>query len=312
MKEGIYKGLKALILSTEKIEGIVLPEYGGKLASLKSLKTGREFLFQSDSSELKLPTYGAAFSDFDSSGFDEMFPSIDATFYPSGKLRGAVIPDHGEVWAMPWDTKPVNDATISLKVTGRCLPYQLSKKVIFDENTITIDYELFNMNDEPLAFIWAAHALLNCDQKKSKIITPSNLTRVMNVERKSQHLGQWGEVYDYPVAKDIYGEKVDLSRFEAAESGNCEKFYFTDNLTDGWCGVEYSDPKEKLIYEFPVNDVPYLGVWKTHGAYKGHYNFALEPCTGAYDDLYLAEKINRASHVAPGEIYTWFLKIRVE
>ena len=97
-----YKGLNAFYLENDQLRLTFLPDYACKLASLVKKSTGREFLFQSPKEKLTLPHYGAPFSQFDSSGFDEVFPSIDACPYPDGEYKNIPVPDHGEVWAMKW------------------------------------------------------------------------------------------------------------------------------------------------------------------------------------------------------------------
>jgi len=48
--------------------------------------------------------YGAVFVDQDMSGWDEMFPTINACTYPApSPYAGITLPDHGEVWVLPWE-----------------------------------------------------------------------------------------------------------------------------------------------------------------------------------------------------------------
>ncbi len=310
IREGIYKGIDSIILENEGLRVEFLPKYGGKMASFYHKRTDREFLFQSDNEELKIPEYGADFSKFDSSGFDEVFPSIDSTFYPDGKWIGTLIPDHGEVWSLEWNLK-VNNEELIFSVYSPRFPYKLEKKVELLDNKLRIDYQAINLSNEEFKFIWTAHALLNCDHKSTRIILPEGEDRIINVEASSQHLGSWGEIYSYPIAKLNTGKEIDLSRVEPKSVNNCEKFYIPHKLKEGSCGVEYTDTKERLVYHFPVDKVPYLGVWKTQGGYRGDYNIALEPCTGIYDDLYLADKIGRVASIAGQESYEWFLEMEV-
>ena len=68
---------------------------------------------------------------------------------------------------------------------------------------------------------------------------------------------------------------------------------------------KHTDNGDTLTYRYDADKVPYLGVWKTQGGYRGDYNIALEPCTGVYDDLYVAHKIRRAAVCAPKNKYEW-------
>ncbi|WP_424244825.1 galactose mutarotase-like enzyme [Elusimicrobium posterum] len=309
MQKSIYKNIPSIILENDFINVQFLPSYGCKMASLVSKKTGREFLFQSKLQQLTVPHYGASFSAYDSSGFDEVFPSIDLCPYPSGNYAGTIIPDHGEVWAMPWTVEQADKTSITASVRSPKLPYVLKRALKLEDNQISIKYTVTNTNKtEPFKFIWALHALLACTPS-TKILTPENLKQIMTVEHGTQNLGPWGTLHSYPVTKSVKGKDIDMSAVEPVTANNCEKFYFTSQNSEGWCGVEHTDTGEKLIYQYDADKVPYLGVWKTQGGYRGDYNIALEPCTGIYDDLYVGSKIKKVSEVAPLGEYSWSFKM---
>ena len=307
----MYKGLSANLLENDFLRLTFLPSYGCKLASLVSKKSGREFLFQSQADTLKVPPYAAPFSEYDSSGFDEVFPSIDACPYPDGPFKGTPIPDHGEVWALPWESHfEADKLQFTASVKSLCLPYIFSKEVHLKDNEITFSYTVKNTSQTPFKFIWTPHSLLACSPA-TRLLIPDNLTQVMTVEHSTQHLGPWGTKHPYPHTIDVHGQALDLAATEPVTANNCEKFYFTAPNTDGWCGIEHTDTHEQLIYTYDADQVPYLGVWKTQGGYRGDYNIALEPCTGVYDDLYAANKIRRVAQAEANSTYSWNFKMTV-
>ena len=308
----LYKGLKSVILENEFLRLTFLPQYGCKLASLISKKTGREFLFQSSSETLSVPPYGASFAQYDSSGFDEVFPSIDACPYPCGPLKGTAIPDHGEVWALPWDTEyKERQNRIKSVVHSNKFPYVFSRTAMLEKNEVLFSYRAENTSDFEFEFIWTPHCLLACSPA-TRLLVPPQLNQVITVEHGTKRLGPWGTLHPYPVTKDINGNTMDLAATEPVSANNCEKFYFTSPNKEGRCGIEHTDTKERLIYTYSAEQVPYLGVWKTQGGYRGDYNIALEPCTGIYDDLYVAHKIRRAAKIAPKGALQWDFKMSVE
>nr|WP_281098778.1 DUF5107 domain-containing protein [Halobacteroides halobius] len=311
MNQGTYKGLKSIVLENDLLRIEFLPQYGGKMASLSHKETDREFLFQSEQEKLEIPEYAADFLAYDSSGFDEIFPSVDASFYPDGDWKATPIPDHGEVWTLPWDLK-VKDEVIKLSVVSPRFPYKLKKEINLENKKIRIDYTVTNFSRQEFKFIWCAHALLNCNPKHTKIIFPPGEDKIINLETSSEHLGDWGKIYDYPIVTTENNTEIDMSRVESKSANNCEKFYIPHKLEEGKCGVEYEDTQERLMYKFPVDKVPYLGVWKTQGGYRGDYNIALEPCTGIYDDLYVADKINKVATIPAQDTYKWYLEMKVE
>lgn len=312
MTQTVYKGLDAWTLENDALRLTFLPGYACKMASLINKKTGREWLFQSNNDTLRVPEYGASFAEYDSSGFDEVFPSIDACPYPDGSWHGMPIPDHGEVWAMPWESiHSPDDLAAKAIVQSQTLPYVFSKNIMLRNNEVLFEYRVENTSDEDFKFIWTPHCLLACSPA-TRLLIPENLTEVMTVEHSSKRLGPWGTRHAYPQTTDIHGLKMDLAATEPRTVRNCEKFYFTQPNTAGWCGIEHTDTGEKLIYTYDADKVPYLGVWKTQGGYRGDYNLALEPCTGVYDDLYVASKIRRIAVVGPKGTYEWTFKMTVE
>ncbi|WJE15326.1 DUF5107 domain-containing protein [Halobacillus sp. ACCC02827] len=300
-----YKGLEAVVLENSYVRCAILPAYGGKMVSLYDKEINHEWLYQAKDKHLTVPPYGADFSKYDSSGFDEMFPGIDRGPHP---LSWEEVPDHGEVWALPWEYKE-NNGCIEMYVDSPVFPYRLKKKVGLYKNVVVTSYEAKNYGDEPFPFIWTPHALLNYNEH-TEIEVPEGADKVMNVEKGTKHLGDWGTVHDYPVTTSLStGEKIDLSKLEPLEEGTMEKFYFTEPLQKGWCTLSQPELGRKLTYDFPEEMVPYLGIWKTRGGYRGEHNVALEPCTGVYDDVYVADKIGKASYIPPKGTYKWTLTI---
>lgn len=312
MQHTTYKGLNAFYLETDALRLTFLPDYACKLASLVKKQTGREFLFQSPKATLTLPHYGAAFSAYDSSGFDEVLPSIDACPYPDGQYQNVPVPDHGEVWAMKWkwEVSPTGRELMA-SVRSENFPYTFTRRITLSHNEISFDYSVTNLEEGGFKFIWTPHCLLNCSPA-TRLLIPPNLTQVMTVEHTTKHLGPWGTLHSYPLTTDVHGQKLDLSATEPASAKNCEKFYFTQKNTAGWCGIEHTDNGDTLLYSYNADLVPYLGVWKTQGGYRGDYNLALEPCTGAYDDLYVANKIKKAAVIPPLGQYNWQFKMTVK
>lgn len=294
-----FKSLDALRLENDHLQVTLIPAYGAKIASLVDRSADYEWLFQHPC-DLVVPPYGADFSRFDSSGFDEVFPSIDACYHP---LDGTPVPDHGEVWALPWQVEQDGEQ-LHCRVESPTLPYRLEKRLALQGSRLRIDYATHNLGEQPLAFIWTPHALLNFN-RHSRLQVPAGLQEVMSVGDANSPLGAWGTRHPYP------GTDLDLSRPWRAGDAHCEKYYFTESLQEGWCRLLQTDIKRQLTLAFPVQQVPWLGVWKTQGGYRGDVNIALEPCTGVYDDVYLANRIDRVSRIPARGRYDWFLELEV-
>lgn len=311
IENGVYKGIKSIVIENEFLKINILPEYGGKMASLINKGNNREILFQSQSEKLEIPEYSSSFSEYDSSGFDEVFPSINACLYPDGEYIDLKIPDHGEVWAMPWEAS-ISEDEVLLSVSSQKFNYSIEKKIRLNKNKVEIKYIIKNLGEHDFKFIWTPHALLNCTTE-SRIIVPNRLNKVMNVEEQTEHLGEWGSIHDYPMTLSAKtNDLIDLSKVEGREVGNCEKFYFLETMKkDEACGVDFPDTGDRIIYRYDTEKVPYLGIWKTQGGYRGDYNIALEPCTGVYDDLNLAAKLKKVPVLKGNSTYEWNFSMEI-
>ena len=101
--QGSYKDQQAVVLETGEARAVLLPRWGAKLASFVHKGLGAEVLWQA-AGDRYIPTkYGDIFETGEFSGFDEMFPTIARCFYESAPWAGVEVPDHGEVWTLPWE-----------------------------------------------------------------------------------------------------------------------------------------------------------------------------------------------------------------
>jgi hypothetical protein len=62
---------------------------------------------------------------------------------------------------------------------------------------------------------------------------------------------------------------------------------------------------------WPVDRVPWLGMWRNDGGYGGQYNIAPEPATGAMDRVDFSRMWGMGSVLEPGETREWHLAITI-
>ncbi|WP_372633167.1 hypothetical protein [Cohnella sp.] len=313
------EGWEAWTSETSALAVTIVPALGSKIVSLTNKATGREWLWSSGK-PLGNRGYGSPFGEGDGSGWDEMFPGINACVYPDVPWQGLEVPDHGEVWSLPWRAEQMGDESLKCSVEGRRFPYALDKSVSFaKDDTLRIDYTVTNLSDSPFSFLWAAHPLLKVEEGMV-LRVPSGLETIEMTYSAGERLGGFGARRAWPIAEPDAssdapeGERdgpIDLSRVEPNAGRYAEKYYFADKLTEGW--AELLDPAsgEAVTFRFPVDRVPYLAVWANYGGYDGHYHVAIEPATGAMDDLAYAMNERRTAVVAPRGQYRWHLEISV-
>ena len=81
-------------------------------------------------------------------------------------------------------------------------------------------------------------------------------------------------------------------------------------LDEGWCALFNPKTGSAVGLSFPVSDVPYLGIWD--GFIGDQCATALEPCTGAFDDLGVANLWRRVQSVEGKSARAWYLTLTVD
>lgn len=285
----------------------VIPALGSKVVSLKDTVTGREWLSRT-SIPLGNAGYASSFADGDGSGWDEMFPTIDACILRNEPWTGTELPDHGEVWALPWQCSLLEDNRLHCTVEGRRLPYRLEKWYSFTKDgKLRIDYTAHNLSPDPLPFLWAAHPLFQVEAGM-EIIVPEGLNRITVSYSHNDRLGSHREVRTWP---EPLPERpnIHLDVVEAASAGTAEKFYFNGILEEGRTSLYDPAAGEMLTMTFPQEQVPYLAIWANYGGYGGQYHVALEPATGFLDNASAAWERGQTSVIAGHGQYNWYLEL---
>ena len=78
IRKGNYLRRRAVIMDNGTLSLVLLPAFGFKMASLFYKPTGFESLFQPATRSYKKPTPGTCFEKYDTSGCDDLLPTIDA------------------------------------------------------------------------------------------------------------------------------------------------------------------------------------------------------------------------------------------
>ncbi len=313
-------GLRLLRGRSAGLEVALLPEVGGKIISLRSA-AGREWLWQTKRRPYRRLTYGAPFEEQDVSGFDECFPGIAEGPYPESPWQGTTIPDHGELWTLPWATSLEGD-TLVLRVHGIRFPYQLEKRLTLETAmaTLRIDYRLTNLAPFPLRYLWSAHPLFAVRSGMRVLLPPGVVVRVD--WSKHERLGPFGSEHPWPQGRLADGTDIALDRLPAAGADTADKVY-TNRLSDaaesGWCALHDPASDDYLALRFDPRRVPYIGVWLNMAGWPLQprdgegpcYNAALEPCTGFPDRLDRAVARGEAATLAANATNRWTLRLEV-
>ena len=304
--KGNYKNQDAVILESEEARAIILPRWGAKLASFIHKPTGAEALWQNPGSLYRETGYGDPYGNAEWSGADEMFPTISRCFYETEPWAGIEVPDHGEVWTLPWEQE-ITGGTLRMKVTGLRFPYTLEKEVSLEGNRLLSRYRATNPSDFPFDFIWSAHPLFNAVEGM-EFIVPSGMDRIINAV-PGPALPTYGESLAFPEARPGGGAVLRLDRMPPKNGRDYQKYWFAEKVSEGWCVLHAPVSGVSVGMSWPKEKVPYLGMWLNQGGWEGQYNIAPEPATAAMDRIDFSKMFGMGSCLAPKSSQEWHLSI---
>jgi hypothetical protein len=291
--EGEYRGWTSAVIENDSIRVETVPALGGKLVSLLHKPNGKEWLLDSGSRPLKQPVYGSTFTDWDMSGWDECFPTIDAC-----TIDGVELPDHGEVWPLAWSCE-TGDDWIRGSVQTEAMPYRLTRTIsITGSNRVRLTYQADNLGGKALPFLWAAHPQFAVSEP-TRILLPEQVTEMLCVNGGLEL--ETGDTY-------FRNSFVQLS---PALTGDGKKFYYPGEVNFDWSGLYGEDSRSYLVIHAPRRDTPHFGIWMDEGAYNDRSAVALEPGIGYYDSLERAAANGTAGQVEAGGSREWHLELEL-
>ena len=301
-----YKDRDAILLENETLSAVIIPNPGGKLASLVNKKSGREYFVQRPDPHYKTRPYSGVFVEAECSGFDDMFPTIDEAHSEDAAWRGTLMPDHGEVWSLPWTAEDCGDG-VRLTTHGVRFPYKLEKKVSLLPDGLRYDYALTNNAPIDFDYLWAGHLMINLDEKTC-VSLPDDCRKAVTVLSNGSRA--FGDVQTWPDFLDRENRPYRADVIRPKESGAFEKFYFMEKLKQGSCRLDYPNG-DNLTVRFTTETVPYLGLLVNEDGWDGLYNIIIEPCSVGFDRPDTAKRFGQRSTLPASGRLEWTLEINV-
>jgi hypothetical protein len=258
------QGFEVYRLKSDGVELAVVPELGAKIISLKNLKTGREWLWHPPTG-LKLfrNRCGDDFSRSPLVGIDECLPTIASCWW-----RGRELPDHGELWNVPWniDESALAAGVLKTRVRLTISPFELERMIELQQREVLISYKLNNHSDGEENFLWALHPLLQL-QAGDQLELPDSTRQLLNGEA-------WVDAITSAFPKK-----------------NCIKA-FAAPVSEGLAAINNLKTGDRLEFKWDPTENSVLGLWLTRGGWHGHHHFAIEPTNCNEDALISAASQN--------------------
>ena len=121
---------------------------------------------------------------------------------------------------------------------GVRFPYHLEKWVSFAaENILRLDYRLTNLSAFDFDFLWAAHMMINLEEGV-ELVLPSDVSTIAHTFSMNAPFGQYGEEFDWPVARLKDGNSYDLRLLKPKSARQAYKYYRQRPAAGGMVRVE--------------------------------------------------------------------------
>jgi galactose mutarotase-like enzyme len=310
---------RAVALSNDALRLVVVPELGGKIISMVSRRSGREWLWSNPYLPLRRPPPGVSdFGHYDTGGWDEVFPTVNPCQVPDSAWGDRMLTDHGELWYRSWQTiaaelVPQRSATLTLAVDHPELPFRFKRALTLaaDVGPLTASYELTNRSGRPLPYIWAAHPLLAIEPGDT-IQLPAG-TPMSSTDSVGLEFAGGTASFAWPTARLASGHTLDWSYVPGKAAGFAAKL-FAQNVSMGFVEIIDKAQQDCIRLLFSPTRIPYIGLWLNYGGWsrastEPYFNIGVEPTTSPYDDLKAAVQQNAASPLQKGESRRWQLVV---
>ncbi len=281
----VVTGADVVTLSTDRLALIVDAGFGGRVTSLTDLVTRREWLLQgpraddvSEAAEYR----GAA-----SRGWDECFPTVLSC---ESAVWGRQLRDHGMLWGRPWEVVDVGSQHLEARFQGDGISF--CRRLVLQGAGLTAAYAVTSARAAPVPYLWSQHCVLN--PVEGDLISLSG----------QGPMAAAGVTFDWPAHP-----ARDLSRVGPADEGFVLKSY---GLTPAHATAQISGTQGGLRFDWDGSDIPALGLWLDYGGWPEESplrQVAIEPTTGAADDLAGAEATGQARLLNPGETHRWSVRL---
>lgn len=282
------------VLEDAKIRVVVDPACGGKIRSLVSKATGKEYLYQDARTELS----NTGYSSHDISGMDECFPTVGPCHYEGGHWNGLSLGDHGWLWDRAWSVESTADSLrMGVELVDGPFTFWRSMR-LSGPGELLLEYSIVSRAAEPFEFLYANHLMLSADTT-TQIVYPAEMRRAYvsaNYYHDRLAVGSW---VDWPPPQALGLTSIDPGR------GTLVKL-FSPRLTSGETAISHGDGEESLRIAFDSVRLPYLGVLIAQGfnplERDGQGAFiGLEATTGIGDDLAQCRGTGTTNYLQPGE-----------
>ena len=290
-------GFELVGLRSASVEIAIIPRLGGKILSLKNLRSGREWMWRPDGGRLFANGLGDPFETSTMSGADDCLPSVAAC-----EIAGRRIPDHGEVWSSPCEVEYLQQKGIHTRLDLNSVPARFERTISLHDHVVRIDYRLANLSDDSHPFLWAFHPLMKIEAGDELRVAVNDVS----VEVATFPAARWGDRWAWPTPMP----GIHLRRLDLGSQPGYAKMFAT-SLTSGRADVFNSLTGDRLKFSFDPAELPALGIWITRGGWNAYHHFAIEPTHAPFDSLAHAAEAKACPILKPLGVASWHVELEL-
>lgn len=306
--EWSLSGHAAVVLENRHLRAVLLLGLGGKIISLLDKAADTELLWRNDRVPVRTVPFGAGYDDVFLGGWDELFPNDEPEI-----LAGEPMPDHGELWSLPWAVTDLvegaDEVSVELTVRGPISATSVTKRLVLGRDpTLRTDYRVTNHGRRELPYLWKSHVAVR--------VHPDTVVDLAAADVVVHAFGDprarpEGDRFRWPTAL-VAGTAHDFRRLPDTSNRGVTEFLIGTTLTDGRCGVSHPAAGTGLTLRWDPAELPSCWTFASYGGgWRGLEVLVLEPCTG--HPLSVREGVAAGTHqtLAAGATRAWSLTAQV-
>jgi galactose mutarotase-like enzyme len=268
--------LQAVVLSNDVLELVIFPGTGARIYSIFHKESQTEFLWHHPHNPPRPTNTTETFDDVFPGGWDELFPTCDPC-----EFQGIHIPDHGEVWAIPWEwaIEKVDDVTqwLYTGVTAKLFPVRFERRIHLDvhQPKFQLHYRLTNLSSKRLKLIWGIHPLFAISPHHRLELPPGTMKVDLSSEEK---FGTHGQLYAWPTLPTAQGV-TDMRNLPGPEAKAFAGHYCIEP-SENWFALTNTRKHVGIAVVYPSEIFRSLWLWQSYGGWREWYHLAVEPWVG--------------------------------
>ena len=298
------QGFSIAGLRNDALEIRVIPTLGGKICSIVSRKTKREWMWRPPGDwDLFTNPFGDDFNNSTIVGADECIPTISECVWHSH-----TYPDHGEAWSLSWtlhEKALLEQQRLICRVTLPTSGLELEREITLKDQSIQFQYRLSNPTEGKLNYLWAWHPLFTL-QEGDRLVLPEKCDRV--TVTASLNCGM--DSAPATVAWPSPNPQLRFNEFHLGDNTQSRIKLFTPPLTEGRALIQNSRTGDQLEIHFNPAHNPFLGVWINRGGWNNFHNFAVEP-TNMNTDSLTGAPASAQNQILAGATKEWKVELKV-